>query len=307
MGAFLVLVVGLVAGLILVKQQQDIRSKAYTSPSGSACGLVNVVVSEQSCPSATYSTTYTLSSLDGKVHSVYYLKRTDYCLEPQGEPKPGGGVWCTQGNQDSYQTVTVPASGSVVVTISRSSTSGQACGSFQLDLEIQTIDGQSCKASFWGFCPTGATCPQTVACNETCDATHLCPANLTCDATSKKCRKASCLTETTCTCPTPTAVCQKVVADKDLSTVQNGDTVTFTGYGTLGVGDNTDSIDKIKFTIFKDGIQMVATDSAALLDPTQTTPTVQVYKATYSYQILAGGSYQVVIKVHRVKGDVWLE
>jgi acyl CoA:acetate/3-ketoacid CoA transferase alpha subunit len=97
------------------------------------------------------------------------------------------------------------------------------------------------------------------------------------------------------------------MANKALDQIKDGDTVTFSGFGTLGVGDATDSIDKIKFTVYKDNVQVATADVNAFIDPTQTTATTQVYRANYDYVVSGAGTYRVVIKVHRVRGNVWLE
>lgn len=97
----------------------------------------------------------------------------------------------------------------------------------------------------------------------------------------------------------PTASCQNVTADKDLSSVKIGDTVTFTGKGT--VTDSTDSIDEINFIILNGTTSVFNDNAPATLDSGNT------YKATKSITINSAGSYSVRIRVHQKTADKWYE
>lgn len=100
------------------------------------------------------------------------------------------------------------------------------------------------------------------------------------------------------------AACQMVQADKDLSKINLGDTVNFTGYGSLGA-DQGDSIDKIEFTLVKDNAA-ISTDS---VDTTRATEkdsgNLKFWKATKTYTISQPGSYSTKIRVHWKNGNVW--
>ncbi|MCL4398071.1 hypothetical protein M1403_03565 [Patescibacteria group bacterium] len=131
------------------------------------------------------------------------------------------------------------------------------------------------------------------------------PPRILCDGAS-----ACKLTATVKTPPVPpavTAACQNVQADKDLSTLKVGDTVTFTGRGTLTNNQTAGSaIDKIKFIVLKDGTEVLNTD----VNTTQETganDVVQTWKASQAYTITAAGTYSVRIKVHWNTQDIWLE
>ena len=103
--------------------------------------------------------------------------------------------------------------------------------------------------------------------------------------------------------PAPVAVCKKVEADKDLSTIKIGDVVTFSGYGNI-VGN--DILDKVNFRILKDGLEIDNKTVAAILDPLSA-GTTKVYKGTTQYTVISSGSYSVIIKVHQKNADRWLE
>lgn len=152
-------------------------------------------------------------------------------------------------------------------------------------------------------------CKTTIGCNETCDATHICDNTKGLSCIDAKCKNTACSStqDATCKCPTPPAACQKVEMSETFDKVRVGDPVVFTGYGNLGVGDATDSINKINFRVFKDGVVDKDQTVNTTLDTTKSTSTTQVYRASYTYTISSAATYRVVIKVHRVKGDVWLE
>lgn len=101
--------------------------------------------------------------------------------------------------------------------------------------------------------------------------------------------------------PSPLAACQKVTASKDLDKIKIGDTVTFTGYGTITNPAAGDSIDKVEFTILKDGTQVLK----------QTVDTIKNvtgdWEGSLGYNVTLSGSYSVKIRVHRQSTDTWLE
>lgn len=152
---------------------------------------------------------------------------------------------------------------------------------------------------------TGSSVTWTAPANPTAATSWTISATVT-DSLGRTSSVGNC-TKTLTYTPAPLVACQKVMANKALDQIKDGDTVTFSGFGTLGVGDATDSIDKIKFTVYKDNVQVATADVNAFIDPTQTTATTQVYRANYDYVVSGAGTYRVVIKVHRVRGNVWLE
>lgn len=100
------------------------------------------------------------------------------------------------------------------------------------------------------------------------------------------------------------AACQQVVADKTLTTLKIGDTVTFTGYGSLGT-DQGDSIDQIEFTFRKDNA-VISTDTVATTrDTSKDAGNLKYWKAVKSYTISQPGSYSVTIRVHWKNQNVW--
>lgn len=98
--------------------------------------------------------------------------------------------------------------------------------------------------------------------------------------------------------------CQMVQSSKPLNTIQIGDTVTFTGYGSLGT-DVGDSIDKIEFTLVKDnaGISTDVVDSVRASE--KDAGNLKFWKGTKAYTITQPGSYSVKIRVHWKNGNVW--
>ncbi len=101
--------------------------------------------------------------------------------------------------------------------------------------------------------------------------------------------------------PPVTASCQMVSADKDLTKVKIGDTVKFTGYGS--VSSDTDKIDKIAFILTKDGTPGPDSAVDAIRAPDKDSGNTKFYVATQSAQISAVGSYSMRIKVHWLHAD----
>jgi hypothetical protein len=94
-----------------------------------------------------------------------------------------------------------------------------------------------------------------------------------------------------------------VVADKALSALKPGDTVTFTGYGWVSAA--ADTIDLINFVITRNGVEVVDTNVAAVRAPEKDIANEYFYKANYSYVVPSAGSYQVTVRAHWVQGNVW--
>ncbi len=97
------------------------------------------------------------------------------------------------------------------------------------------------------------------------------------------------------------ASCQMVSADKDLTNVKIGDTVKFTGYGS--VSSDTDKIDKITFILTKDGTPGPDNPIDAVAAHDKDSGSSKFYVATQSAQITTVGSYSMRIKVHWLHSD----
>ena len=179
LGLFL-LVGGVGAGIFLTGQNQDIREKAYT-PTGSkldTCGFVEVSFSESpECPRlenntgqnnvSSYQTRYTLKNVTNQRHVLQLSRLSHYCIEPYGQINTSGGAHCGTDRQSQDMDLTLEANETKVVTISRSSLSGEACGSFQTDILLNSIDDNiDCHSPNtgnstlygWGMCQTGIPC-----------------------------------------------------------------------------------------------------------------------------------------------------
>ena len=75
-----------------------------------------------------------------------------------------------------------------------------------------------------------------VGCNHTCTASEECIAGLTCDTTTNKCRKAACLTNDNCICPTatPTRITtQQPTVTRDITTIAPTKDVTVAATPTI--------------------------------------------------------------------------
>lgn len=95
------------------------------------------------------------------------------------------------------------------------------------------------------------------------------------------------------------ASCQNVTADKNLSAIAIGDTVTFTGKGT--VSSSSDQIDLINFIILNGTTTVFNDNVPAVLD------SGNAYKATKSIAITDPGTYTVRIRVHQKGSNQWFE
>lgn len=105
--------------------------------------------------------------------------------------------------------------------------------------------------------------------------------------------------------PPPVAACQRVITDKNLSSIKVGDTVKFTGFGSITNPATGDSIDKIKFILIKDGAVVSSTDVNTTLD--SMSETTKTWAATQSATISDGGSYSMQIQTHRASDNSWLQ
>lgn len=101
------------------------------------------------------------------------------------------------------------------------------------------------------------------------------------------------------------AACQQVTPSKSLDQIKMGDTVTFTGYGSLGT-DVGDSIDQVEFTLIKDNA-VVSTDPVnTVRAPEKDAGNLKFWKATKDYTISQPGSYNVKIRIHWKNQNTWV-
>ncbi len=194
----------------LLFRPQDLRQKAYygQSRNSDSCGVLNISLSESpSCPmlSLQGSTTpkipgstnqvaqYQLKAVLKKntnitytINSLKYQALSFYCPEPFGEVKSvaGQNVNVCVKNAQGEAVLDLPKDGldklnrgeEYVITLDRSSSFGRACGMFQLDFSIISINGfdgcsfrgndpQGGTVGAYGNCQTGVACeaPQATA------------------------------------------------------------------------------------------------------------------------------------------------
>lgn len=188
----ILLIVTAITGYFILQQPFVTKKKAEVSPATTVCGKIKVSVTQsQECnllytkgnsscplngksnPYSSYSTTFTISSIDGNEHIITWHTLDEYCDTVCGTWYPEAGVYsCTTdhpivktSDSDGDQ---VTANSPLIITVSRTSPSGQACGTFQQDIFIDSVDTND-KCTYdtetgniheegWGFCQTGLPC-----------------------------------------------------------------------------------------------------------------------------------------------------
>jgi hypothetical protein len=186
----LLLVGGVGAGILLTRQNQDVREKAYTQVWGGEviCDLVKLTaVEDPSCPEQScevrgeddivckykndlappgnyYSTTFTLSNLTDQPRTVEFTKYAYYCptykygddngICLQNEQKEDGSITLQPGESKNYKS-----------EITGLLAAGKSCGTYQTDFSVKSIDGKSdCRSNEhglalgFGMCKTGRNC-----------------------------------------------------------------------------------------------------------------------------------------------------
>lgn len=222
-----ILLIGLVAVVFLVRQQQDIRSKAATFCDGRwpADPTTN-------CGKNTQSPTQGQGNVSQTPdfhwdYGGYRPEDNGQCVTPTGCSQYGIGLYLSEGSETARPFASAwIQGGSVAVKDARFSqivkcdygnvfpndpnnchTDGQpAIAPLKPDTTyywriVPYFNGVDHALHTWNYYFTTGTGSQTVVCNQTCDATHVCPSDLTCDTTSGTCRNSACLTQTSCTCP----------------------------------------------------------------------------------------------------------
>jgi hypothetical protein len=171
----LVLVGGLGLAVILVRQRQIFREKAYTliNYPNDTCNLVRVGITEQTpCTRlningpgqnniTNYTVIYTITNITAQSHTVTYYKNSNFCTEPYGVMS-GENLGCWAALEGETVSVTLQPEEVTTIPISRSSPSGQSCGSIQTDLRIDAVDGNpDCKSNYTPGAPIAASVCQT--------------------------------------------------------------------------------------------------------------------------------------------------
>lgn len=279
------LLVGLAAGIYLVREPQIFRGKAtgcdmrWPAKPDTACG--------QSTQSPVEGTTIT--SLTPNFHWDYGGYRTEdngQCVQPSGCTTYSVSIYLTEGSSSQpFARANSPNSSSPVKDLSFSDFKTCDYGHiFPNDPNTCHTDGQPAISALkpntsytWFVTPFF---DGTVHAEQTWSYHFKTPA-------------------------APTAACQMVLADKDLTKINIGDTVKFTGFGS--VSSATEKIDKIEFVLLKDGSPVSDATASAQRAPDRDSGTNQFYVATQSAKIDAAGSYSMKIKVHWQSADQWLE
>ncbi len=188
-------------------------------------------VPESTVQTSNYSVLYTISSNDNQAHTIKYGKNTNFCEAACGQFSNPIHPDCNDNAEvtDNIDGTVSPGT-PLLVTLSRASPSGLVCGSFQTDLWIHSIDGNtSCHYTFpnegaGSVCQTGITCPTPTTpatpsatltptipvgtCGGPCSEETACPTNHACS--NGKCVLNACLDSDTqcnedkCTVVTPT-------------------------------------------------------------------------------------------------------
>lgn len=185
---FILFVVFLFTFILLYQQPTKVLATIPSYNSQDSCGLINIdfastgpscsvfsTASNNTCynpsgnptnPNITTQTlTVYLSSNTGNAHQVSYWTANSFCTNGYLSSADG---WCSCADNAiiTNQIVTVPANKSVPITVTRSSTTGAACGSYQLDFSILAVDGNtSCNSGNTNnnvggslTCETGINC-----------------------------------------------------------------------------------------------------------------------------------------------------
>lgn len=173
------------------RQTQDIRQRAATSltqPAKDTCNMTSISVKEApACPVlaswspggqisptpggtnnvASYSATYTVTNTTTSTKTITYTAPSFFCTSPYGDAT-GPNLNCLQNGQNTDTKIaTLAAGGTMDIVVSRGSPTQTACGTYQTDFTIQSIDGNtSCTYGVGpsspgsaSLCMTGTTCP----------------------------------------------------------------------------------------------------------------------------------------------------
>ena len=161
LASLLFMAVGLTGYLFVLRGPIPFVQKAYKTSIGpnDTCKLLEISSIESvnckalSCPNGIaesvnqvqdYSVTYKIESKDNKPHTIEYGVNSNYCLEACGVSSGSGVPVCNSSPETKdHITAKVEDKAPLLINVSRSSASGQVCGSFQTDFWIWKIDGKS--------------------------------------------------------------------------------------------------------------------------------------------------------------------
>ncbi|MBM3205592.1 hypothetical protein FJZ41_01925 [Candidatus Shapirobacteria bacterium] len=133
----ILIIAALPLATILVKQRQEIRKEAQVSPSVTI-GDVQVTPTGETPPTATnggtYSVNFKITNVSSGTRTAVLEKMICVCSEGEGNP-----VGYCHGCSTSNETVALSAGQSIDRTLSAHQSSGNVCGSFQLDLTVLSV------------------------------------------------------------------------------------------------------------------------------------------------------------------------
>lgn len=213
---------------------KPVKASTYLNTPGArttdSCGDIRVAISEpQACPRLTqdtgvacvitnptgknnlnsYTMRLTISSNDGQPHTIRYLSATNFCNNGYLR---GSASYCTcvDNEQNSgFVNLAIPATGSQVINLTRSSPTGANCGSYQYDFGIFSVDG-----------------------NNSCTFKHL-------NGVDISGASAGCETGTTCAGPTTYTIAGAVFIDKNRNGVKDTGEVNYAGTPDLATNRGT--------------------------------------------------------------------
>lgn len=179
--AGILIVIGLPVTILVLQQQQQTQQSAQTYGSKhDTCNKLTISLNENPvCPRLTqlnnntcsvinpntknhlnsYTFTIGITSNDGKAHTFKYTSYNNFCTK--GYATAGNGV-CQCSDNALTQTATVGTPQNIILT--RSPTTGSYCGTYQMDIHITSIDGNTnctytgANIGGSGLCETGTTC-----------------------------------------------------------------------------------------------------------------------------------------------------
>ncbi|MFW5703439.1 MAG: hypothetical protein ACOCXQ_01255 [Patescibacteria group bacterium] len=186
-----IITIGIISALFFtgVLNWSDIApgSRAFTNTDTrtDTCSVVQITTTESpSCPDiqpgdgktnniAEYSNTFTITNTKNEPIQVSYRKMGFWCKEPYTANADPQSVVCVEFGDVRIETVTIPANGTHVVTVTTPTQTTKVCGRYQNDIQIVSVNGDTtCKTpevagqvSGWGLCKTGIECPGEEVCS----------------------------------------------------------------------------------------------------------------------------------------------
>lgn len=119
-----------------------------------------------------YTNIYSLKNIaaDQLSHTVTYRTYSSFCTSAYGQLyAPKCWIVCNDNPQTEDGEATIAPGQTAEVAVERSSPTGSVCGTYQLDLDIFAVDGNTnCiyrgsnpgeTVGAWGYCETGLDCP----------------------------------------------------------------------------------------------------------------------------------------------------